>query len=151
MKKKSKLQKKLDDPNSSLYRRKADKIWKELVYMSYMGRCAICGSGDWTQSHHYIPRELYSHRHILQNGILLCAAHHRFSFILSPHKAPISFAKWMITHHNETWKWLLEQEPTRHNTITFKDTAHKLMEIRNAMERQRENQSLSQKIYAETS
>ena len=146
LKKKSKLQKKLDDPDSSLYRHKADKVWKELVSMNYVGRCAICGSDAWAQMHHYIPRELYSHRHMPQNGICLCAAHHRFSSILSPHKSPISFAKWMIMYHNETWKWLLEQEPTRHNTITFKDTVQKLTEVKNALERQRENQSLPEKI-----
>ena len=123
---KSKLQKKLDNPNSSLYRRRADRLWKELVSKSYVGRCAICGSDKWTQAHHLIPRELFSHRHIIKNGILLCAAHHRFSFVLSPHKNPIAFVKWMISYHNATWCWLLEQEPTRQNTILFKDVVQKL-------------------------
>jgi hypothetical protein len=141
MKKKSKLQKKLDNTNSPLWRHKADKLWKELVYINYAGRCAVCGGADWTQSHHLIPREMYSHRHIIKNGILLCAAHHRFSFILSPHKAPIAFARWMIEHHNEVWDWLLMQEPTRHNIISFKETTQKL-EIEYAMEKQRENKSL---------
>jgi hypothetical protein len=150
MKKKSKLQKKKDDINSSLWRRKADKLWKELVSNNYAGRCAICGSADWTQSHHLIPREMRSHRHVIKNGMLLCATHHRFSFELSPHKAPIAFIKWMTTHHKETWDWLLKQEPTRHNTISFKDVAQKL-EIEYAMERQRENKSLSEETQNDAS
>jgi len=96
------------------------------VFVKYKGRCAICGAELYVQAHHLIPREMYSHRYIVENGILLCAKHHRFSFELSPHKSPIAFAKWMITHQSEQWCWLLKQEPARHNTATFQDISRRL-------------------------
>jgi hypothetical protein len=151
-KKKSKLQKKLDDPNSSLYKHKADKLWKELIFNRFSGKCAICGSNQWTQAHHLVPREMISHRHNEMNGMLLCAAHHRFSFVLSPHKAPIAFAKWMIEHRSEHWNWLLTQEPTRQNTTTsFKEIIQKLENDIRAMERQAENKGISNEIQKITS
>lgn len=149
MKKKSKLQKKLDNPNSTLYRRKADKLWKELIFYKHNGECAICSSKDWVQAHHLIPREMYSHRHNSQNGILLCAAHHRFSFVLSPHKSPIAFAKWMTKNNNQLWCWLLEQEPTRQNMSTFKDIIQ-ILETEYALERQKKSSPISEKIPQDT-
>lgn len=137
-KRKSSLQKKREDVNSRYWKLKADKLWKELVHKKHGGCCAVCGSTKWVQAHHLIPRELMSHRHIIQNGMLLCAAHHRFSFILSAHKSPIAFSKWVITYHQNTWNWLLRQEPTRHSNISFKDSVQRL-EQEYAMERQEQN------------
>jgi len=128
VKKKSKLQKKLDDPNSRLWRNKADKFWKQLVSIQGGQKCAICSSTEWIQAHHLIPREMLSHRHVVRNGILLCASHHKYSFELSPHKAPVSFFGWMIKNDYERWIWLLEQAPTREHIITYKAIALQLEE-----------------------
>ena len=119
-KKKSKLQKKIDDVGSSFWRNKSDKLWKELVFRKWDSQCAICHEKNWVQAHHAIPCNMHSHRHIINNGICLCAKHHRFSFELSPHKAPIAFAKWMIKNHPELWNWLLEQEPN-HLEVNYKE------------------------------
>jgi hypothetical protein len=126
-KKKSKLQKKIDDLNSRLWRNKCDKIWKELVTKAYLGKCAICKSTDYCQAHHMIPRIMTSHRHIVENGILLCASHHKYSFELSPHKAPVEFFKWMIMHHPDKWDWLLKQQPSREHVSTFKEIYEQLL------------------------
>jgi len=126
-KKKSKLQKKIEDPNSRLWRNKADKLWKELVVKVYSGKCAICQSTEYCQAHHLIPREMTSHRHSTYNGILLCASHHKYSFELSPHKAPVEFFKWMLTHHKYKWEWLLMQRPSREHQYTFKEIFETLL------------------------
>ena len=122
-KKKSKLQKRIDDSNSRLWRNKADKLWKQLISLRGEGKCAICGSKEWVQAHHLIPREMISHRHCAQNGILLCASHHKYSFELSPHKAPVAFFKWIMKKDPGRWDWLLKQEPSRDNgCVDFKNT-----------------------------
>jgi hypothetical protein len=126
-KKKSKLQKKIDDPNSKLWRNKADKLWKQLVSLHGEGKCAICGSKEWVQAHHLIPREMISHRHQVQNGVFLCASHHKYSFELSPHKAPIAFFKWIMKEDLGRWEWLLKQEPSREiGCMTFKTIVNEL-------------------------
>jgi len=123
-KKKSKLQKKIDDPNSRLWRNKADKAWKRLV--SRIEHCEICGSKEYCQAHHLVPREMTSHRHIVENGIYLCASHHKYSFEMSPHKAPVEFFKWLSAKHPDRWAWLLQQTPSRTNVATFKEIYEKL-------------------------
>ena len=123
-KKKSKLQKKIDDPHSRLWRNKADKAWKQLVARA--GACIVCGSVEFCQAHHLIPREMTSHRHIVENGAYLCASHHKYSFEMSPHKAPVAFFKRFSTKYPERWTWLLQQTPSRTNVDTFKEIYEKL-------------------------
>jgi len=64
---------------------------------------------------------MISHRHYAQNGILLCASHHKYSFELSPHKAPVAFFKWIMKNDYERWTWLLEQNPSRESPKSFKE------------------------------
>lgn len=125
MSKKS-LKKRLLDPNSSTWRNKADKYWKILVHATTEGKCAICGATKYVQAHHFIPREMASHRHVVRNGIALCCVHHKYSDELSPHQSPIALVKWLIQNKPDLYEWLLQQEPTRQNTITFKEIAFKL-------------------------
>lgn len=126
IKTKSKLQRKIDNPNSILWRRKADKLWSDIVHIVWNHKCAICGSNKWPQAHHQIPREQYSHRHISRNGICLCAKHHRFSFDISAHKAPVAFIKWLSENHPEQWSWLLCQQPSRDHIKSFKEITQEL-------------------------
>lgn len=130
------IRNKLKDHNSSLWRHKADRLWAELVRLTWGEKCAICHSMEWIQAHHLIPREMRSHRHEARNGILLCAKHHRFSFELSAHKAPIAFVKWLKTNHNEILIWLLNQEPCHKNITTFKEQITKLQEQIDALRSQ---------------
>jgi hypothetical protein len=125
-KKKSKLQKKKEDHNSSLWRNKADKAWGKLIHLIYDEKCAICSSNEYVQAHHFIPREMSSHRHIVLNGVILCCSHHKYSFELSPHKAPIAFYKWLIGNDPDRLNWLLSQKPSRELAITYKDAASHL-------------------------
>ena len=106
MKKKSKLQKKIDDPTSRLWRNKADKAWKELVFLKAEGKCAYCFEKEYVQAHHLIPREILQFRHKVTNGILLCCSHHKYSFLFSAHKNPVRFAIWLQENDPERWVWL---------------------------------------------
>ncbi len=122
----SKLARRIADVNGKYWRNKADKAWKEAVFKAGDGKCAICRSTEWVQAHHLIPREMISHRHIVNNGIMLCASHHKYSFELSPHKAPVAFFGWIMKSDPTRWTWLLEQKPSRENTITFKEISENL-------------------------
>ena len=128
MPKKKSLKERLKDPNSSTWRNKADNLWKRLVAVQWDHKCAVCGSGRYCQAHHLIPREMYSHRHVVMNGVLLCASHHKYSFELSPHKAPVEFFKWMLDTHPDLWDWLLLQKPVREKIVTCKQNTELLTE-----------------------
>jgi len=125
-KKKSKLQKRKDNPNSTLWRNKADKLWRSLVAAKWNNKCAICGATEYVQAHHLIPREMKSHRHVVKNGILLCASHHKYSFEISPHKAPIAFITWLMKEHEDIWEWVSSQTPSRKCDLTYKESTTKL-------------------------
>lgn len=127
--KKSKLQKRKDDHNSRLWRNKADRQWREAVVLLWGGKCAVCGCNGG-QAHHLIPRQMGSHRHEPLNGILLCSSHHKFSFELSPHKAPVAFFKWLIDNHPDAWEWVSIQAPSRRDGITMKERYERLQRWR---------------------
>lgn len=102
--KKTKLQKKKEDPNSRYWRNKADYEWRVLIHRSNV--CAICGATEKLQAHHLIPREIKSLRHDPDNGILLCVRNHKYDYMLSAHKNPLSFAAWLQTNHPKKWEWV---------------------------------------------
>jgi hypothetical protein len=105
-KKKSKLQKKIENVSSRLWRNKADKVWKELIFIICGGKCIVCGSTEFIQAHHLIPREVLLFRHHTKNGICLCPSHHKYSFLLSPHKNPVRFLLWLKHNDPSRWEWL---------------------------------------------
>lgn len=105
-KKKSKLQKKLEDPTSRLWRNKADKAIRDLAYLKANGICAVCGSKDFINIHHICPRNILVYRHTIENMIALCPRDHKYSFIFSAHKNPIRFAMWLQEKDPARWSWL---------------------------------------------
>jgi len=89
-------------------RNKADKLWREKVKERFAGKCVVCGATQYVQCHHLLPRELAEWRVELENGILLCASHHKYSRLLSAHKNPVAFAVWMMDNRLEQWQWAAE-------------------------------------------
>lgn len=134
--KKSRLQKRREDPQSSLWKRKADRLWSKIVAMTYGGKCALCGATEFVQAHHLIPREMFSHRYSIENGIALCPSHHKYSFILSAHRSSMEFAKWLFINHPQKWQWLMLQFPSKLGTKTFMEQ-HAWLETRLAEEVQK--------------
>jgi len=107
---KSKLQKKKDDPKSKYWKTKADALWGKVLHEMHQS-CAIGATGHSAdcggnlESHHLIGRANTATRHCIENGIILCSTHHKWSPKLSAHGAPIAFAEWLQNNHTEVWEW----------------------------------------------
>jgi hypothetical protein len=109
-KKKSKLQKKKDDPRSKYWKARADKLWGMVIHEIY-GECAIgenCAGN--LEAHHLITRSNVGTRHSIENGILLCSKHHKYCTKISAHMAPLSFSEWLQQNKPETWQWCSENK-----------------------------------------
>ena len=83
------VSKKKLNPNSKYWRQKADKLWSEIIRS--IGYCFVCGTTRNLQAHHIIPKEVKELRWDLDNGVCLCAAHHRWSRIISAHQGSFMF------------------------------------------------------------
>lgn len=82
-------------------KRQADKEWADNVKIAWNHKCAVCGSYNNLNSHHLISRVYLLTRYDLSNGIALCAKHHQFSKVCSPHSGSLGFVMWLdINHHN---------------------------------------------------
>lgn len=109
MKKKlSKLQKKKNNPGSKYWKTRADKAWAVVMHRLYT-ECAVCGASP-IEAHHLIGRSNTATRHSIENGIGLCALHHKWCNKLSAHGAPLAFAEWMISHKPKIWNWCSENK-----------------------------------------
>lgn len=107
--KKSKLQKRIDDPCSRYWRNKADDLWRQMIFEIEGNKCAVCGATEHLNAHHLIPRTFLYFRHDLRNGILLCPSHHKYGNVLSAHKNPIRFVLWFMENRPTQWSWLRDQ------------------------------------------
>jgi hypothetical protein len=71
-------------------RNKKDKAWREAIKLRDKV-CLICSRGEYLDCHHIIPRENKDFRWDIDNGILLCKNHHKWSRVNSPHRNPLIF------------------------------------------------------------
>lgn len=101
-------------------RDRLDKEWSLLVRAEFNNQCAICGTNRYIHAHHIFPREWKWSRHLDINGIALCAKHHKFDLICSPHRNALVFIIWYSVHHNKRFislitewdKWRKENSKT---------------------------------------
>lgn len=103
---KSDLQKRKDNPRSKLWKNKADKLWGKVIHAKF--QCCAVANGDCRgnlEAHHLITRSNVMTRHSIDNGILLCSTHHKYSQWLSAHKAPLAFAEWLMLARPSQAKW----------------------------------------------
>lgn len=113
--KKSKLQKRKDNDNSSYWLSIADRLWGEYIHRQYDNKCALCNRTartDKMEAHHLVTRSVRSLRHDPFNGIILCTLHHKYSTAFSPHMAPLGFAMKLEELYPEKWKWVREHQWT---------------------------------------
>lgn len=105
MKKISTLQKSKNNPRSKYWQTKVDDLWKLIVHDS--GLCAVNNDdcSNKLEAHHLISRGNKATRHRIENGILLCCNHHKFSVKLSAHKAPLAFSEWLQENDPDKWEW----------------------------------------------
>jgi len=74
--------------------KKKDQEWRERIKARDNNECVICKRKEFLDCHHILPRENLSTRWNLNNGLLLCKKHHKFSREISPHKNPYIFFIW---------------------------------------------------------
>ncbi|MFX0135472.1 MAG: hypothetical protein ACFFDN_17645 [Candidatus Hodarchaeota archaeon] len=114
MPKKSKLQKKKDNPNSGYWMRQCDKIFGLIYHSKYTKKICSIGhletkadkcSGNIEMAH-LIERENYLWRWNFDNVIDLCSHHHKFSRIISSHNAPIAFSQFLYKYFPDKWEFV---------------------------------------------
>jgi hypothetical protein len=71
--------------------RRMDIVWSKYIKNKFNNKCYICGVTKQLTSHHLIPREIKCLRWNVKNGICLCVKHHKYSFVISPHRSPLAF------------------------------------------------------------
>ncbi len=104
--KKSKLQRKKENPNSSYWMKKCDAIFG-LIFHKLENRCIVgFGCSGNLEMAHLIPRENYLYRWNPQAVIPLCSYHHKYSRELSAHNAPIQFAIWLKENYPKRWEFV---------------------------------------------
>ena len=111
MKRKSKLQKKKDNPNSIYWKGKADEAWSAEIRK--VGRCEYCNSTGQLNAHHIIARIRLKYRHDLSNGVCLCTRCHAFDPSISPHIDSFSgerFLEWLKTERPDQFQWFEEHK-----------------------------------------
>ena len=86
--------KKKSNPNSKYWKRKADKLWAEIIRS--IGYCFVCGTTKNLQAHHIVPKEREELRWDLNNGVCLCATHHRWCRIISAHQGSFIFYYYFV-------------------------------------------------------
>jgi len=113
---KSALQKKKDNSGSKYWKNKAMKQWGAVMHHRF--RYCLVNNEDCSgnlEAHHLISRAKVMTRNNIDNGVMLCSNHHKWSPLLSPHMAPVQFTEflrenyphkieWVMKHRNDTGK-----------------------------------------------
>ena len=89
--------------------RKLDKEWSLKIRNKFGNKCVICPAERYIHAHHIIPKEIKEFRHDLDNGISLCAKHHKFNYEISAHKNPLAFFKFMSENYPEHMDRLMKK------------------------------------------
>ena len=108
---KSALQKKKDNPNSSYWKKKADKAWG--AYHHHFHRYCIVNNESCAgpiNQHHLITRGNVVLRHHIDNGVALCVYHHLYSPTCSAHMGPIGFSAFLQEQYPEKYEWVLKNQ-----------------------------------------
>lgn len=82
-----------------------DKEWA--LNIRSIGSCLVCGSTNYLNAHHLIPREIKQFRHDPNNGVCLCITHHKFSRNISAHNSPAIFIAFLKARRPVQFNWLM--------------------------------------------
>ena len=93
-----------DVPAKGRLRDMADQLWSLAVRCDWNWKCAVCGYQQ-CEAHHVIPRQHEATRYELRNGIALCARHHQFDPVMSPHQHAIGWIKWLSAQYPNVLEW----------------------------------------------
>ena len=90
--------------------KKLDGIWGKLVH-ERKPVCECCGKENCRlEAHHIFTRSRRATRWDLENSLLLCSNCHKFSPVLSAHKSPRDFYKWLEQKKGKKWVDALEKK-----------------------------------------
>jgi len=91
--------------------RELDEAWKKNVKERDDYICQICKKkleGRSCHAHHILPKRTKGMRWDLQNGITLCANHHKLG-IFSAHQNAIWFTFWLKTNKSNQFKYIINK------------------------------------------
>jgi hypothetical protein len=97
------------EKNTTLLRKKCDRLWSKAVRNDWAGRCAVCGKKA-TEAHHLVPRQHYATRHDLLNGVALCTYCHIWNKKTAPHQNASAWEKWLKDHHYARYVWCQDND-----------------------------------------
>ena len=116
-KKPKKITKQAIKKNAAKLRRKALKLWTEVVKTLGGNKCVICGVVNGTMNangkpiyinaHHIEDKCCYSTRWDPRNGVCLCPNCHKFGNPDSAHRSPVWFMDWLAKNRPGTIEYLL--------------------------------------------
>jgi len=89
--------------------RKQFKEWSEKVKKRDNYKCTICSRTEYLHTHHILPRQNKIFRFDIDNGITLCAKHHKFCYSISAHKNSLVFTLWLLEKRRTQLMQLLEK------------------------------------------
>lgn len=91
-------------PAKGRLRDMADALWAYAIKEDWLWECAVCGKNN-VEAHHLIARENEATRYDLNNGIALCAEHHKFCPKLSAHNNCEAFRQWLAEQCPSRQQW----------------------------------------------
>ena len=105
---KSGLQKRKDNVNSLYWKRKAMAVWSAIMHTKFDTCLVGVGCQGRLEAHHLLSRAKVMTRNDINNGVLLCSLHHKFSTEISPHTAPIQFTEFLRENYPDKIEYVME-------------------------------------------
>ena len=82
-------------------------LWSKTVRERDGNKCSICGKKEHLNAHHILEKKLFPEYSLsIENGVCLCARHHRFSHC-SAHRNPVFFCNWLKQNRRSQYQWVL--------------------------------------------
>lgn len=66
-------------------------------------KCLICGVTKYIHAHHILPKEIKEFKFDLENGLAICAKHHKYSREISPHSNSFTFMLWFMENREDQY------------------------------------------------
>lgn len=104
---KKKITKKELKRRERIDQKKRLKQWSIDVRNRDGNKCSICGVTKYIHAHHILPKEVKEFKFDIENGIAICAKHHRYSREISGHANSFTFMIWFMENRKSQYEVLL--------------------------------------------
>jgi len=85
------------------------KEWSIAVRARDGNSCSYCHATKYVHAHHIFPKEIKEFRFDIDNGIALCAKHHKYSIDFSAHKNSVAFIGWMWNNRDNQFERITDK------------------------------------------